>query len=217
MLIPSTRKANAGFSLVELMVGLAVGLVLMSAMVALVLSVLRANAEATASARLTQEGRAIGDLIQREIKRARYAGSHLEFVGAGATPANPFGQVNMATAGCVKFAYDVDDDGVLDANEVKSIFLSGGGVYFAQGTTYAGTTCSNTASPTLKLSSPDVRVNTLSFAERVDNPSTPAVNEANKNEIIVQYAIELTRKAGDDTNIGREFDQTIQLRNPYLN
>lgn len=217
MLIRANKKV-AGFTLIELMVGLAVGLVLMAAMVALVLSVLKSNADAVASTRLTQEGRAIGDLVQREVKRARYNGNHLLFIGQGATPANAFGPITIAgTKDCIKFSYDANDDGALGASEVKSIFLAGGAVYFAQGNTYAGVTCTSTTAPTLKLSSPDVRVNSLVFEQRADDPATVGVNEANPNELIVQYAIELTRKAGDDTGVTREFGQTVQLRNPFLN
>ena len=69
------KHAQAGFSLVELMVGMTVGLVLMAAVVALTVSVLRTNAETVTVAKLTEEGRASGDLVAREVRRARYTGN----------------------------------------------------------------------------------------------------------------------------------------------
>ena len=51
---------QAGFSLIELMVGMAVGLIMLAAVVALATSMLRTNAETVTVAKLTQEGRAIG-------------------------------------------------------------------------------------------------------------------------------------------------------------
>lgn len=222
MLITTAVRKPHGFSLIELMVGLAIGLILLTAMMALVVSVLRANADVVASARLNQEGRAIGDIIHRELKRARYNGLYLSFVGAGASPSNPFGAVTGADASlplvdddCIKFSYDADDDGSLDANEVKSFFLDNGAVYFSQSNTYAGALCANGAGA-LRLSSADVRVNALAFRQREDDPATAGVDEENKNEITVDYELELTRNSGDDTGITREFGQVIQLRNPIL-
>lgn len=212
--------ASAGFSLVELMVGMAVGLILMAAMVALVISVLRTNADVVASARLTQEGRAIGEIMHREIKRARFNGLYLDFVGQGATPVNPFGPVTGADAtatlvddDCIKFAYDADDDGALDANEVKSFFLDGGAVYFSQASTYAAALCA-AGNGAMRLSSPDVQVTGLNFEQFDADPL--AVGGENKNRIIIEFALALTRTAGDDTGITRQFGQTIQLRNPIL-
>lgn len=221
-LTPYHPARQRGFSLVELMVGLAVGLVLLTAMVALVVSVLRANADVVSGAKLNQEGRAIGDIMHRELKRARYSGSYLTFVGAGATPPNAFGAITGADASqplvnddCVKFAYDADDDGVIDANEVKSFFLDGGAVYFSQASTYAAALCTN-GTGALRLSSPDVVVNALTFEQRADDPLTTGINEQNKNEILVAYELELTRDSGENTGITRDFGQAIQLRNPFL-
>jgi prepilin-type N-terminal cleavage/methylation domain-containing protein len=217
----AARKSH-GFSLIELMVGLAVGLILLTAMMALVVSVLRANADAVASAKLNQEGRAIGDIMHRELKRARYSGLYLDFVGAGASPANPFGNITGADASlplvnddCIKFSYDADDDGALDANEVKSFFLDNGALYFSQASTYAGALCSSSTGA-LRLSSGDVIVRALTFRQRPDDAATVAVDEENKNEILVAYELELTRSAGDDTGVTRDFGQVIQLRNPIL-
>lgn len=210
----------AGFTLVELMVGLAVGLILSAAAVALVISVLRANADSIASVKLNQEGRAIGDVIHRELKRARFSGGYLSFVGQGGSPANPFaaitdqaGSSTVANDPCVKFSYDADDDGTLDANEVKSFFLDGGAVYFSQADTYANARCS-TGTGAMRISSPDVFVSSLSFDQTYRAGSPPT---GSKNEIVVDYQLELTRVAGDDTGITRDFSQTIHLRNPILN
>ena len=211
---PSARPAR-GFSLVELMVGMAVGLILLTALVALVMSVLRANADVIASGKLNQEGRAIGDIIQRELKRARFNGLYLTFVGQGGTPTNPFSPITGQDAAqplvnddCIKFSYDTDDDGTLDTNEVKSIFLDDGAVYFSQAATYATALCAN-GGGAMRLSSPDIRVTGLNF-EQVDAPAV------NKNHLNVGFALALTRQDGDATGVVRQFDQTIQLRNPFL-
>ncbi len=199
--MPSRQK---GFSLIELMVGMAVGLIMLAAVVALTTSVLRTNAETVTVAKLTQEGRAIGDLISRELRRARYSGNYIQFVGANGTIPNAFGNVDILNGGnCIRFSYDTDDDGGVDPSEVKVISLSAGAVYFAQFNTYAAATCAiNNA---LRISSPDVQVTSLTFA-RNTGPN------ANPNRIDVTFQLGL---AGNSA-VTRRFDQAVQIRNPFL-
>lgn len=193
---------QAGFSLIELMVGMAVGLIMLAAVVALATSVLRTNAETVTVAKLTQEGRAIGDLVSRELRRARYSGNYRQFVGAAGTIPNAFGNIDILSGGnCVRFAYDTDDDGALDVNEVKVISLSGGAVYFAQYSAYTAATCTTTGA--LRISSPDVQVTNLLFAR--DTATAP-------NRIDVTFRLGLTGNAA----ITRRFDQAVQVRNPFL-
>jgi prepilin peptidase dependent protein B len=200
----STMRFQRGFSLVELMVGMTVGVILLSAVVALTVSVLRTNAETVTVAKLTQEGRAIGDLFSRELRRARYSGNYRAFVGAAGSIPNVFSNVDILGGGnCIRFSYDADDDGVLDANEVKVISLENGAVYFAQFSTYAGATCGSANA--LRISSPDVRVANLAFARNT------GVN-ANPNRIDLTFRLALV----NDSAITRRFDQAVQIRNPFL-
>jgi prepilin peptidase dependent protein B len=198
------KKAMRGFSLVELMVGMTIGLILLSAVVALTVSVLRTNAETVTVAKLTQEGRAIGDLVSRELRRARYSGNYRAFVGAaGATP-NAFSGVDILGGGtCIRFAYDADDDGALDTNEVKVISLQAGALYFAQFSTYTGATCGSANA--LRISSPDVQVTSLAFERNTGaNP--------NPNRIDLSFRLALI----SDSAVTRRFDQAIHIRNPFL-
>src|SRR5688500_2449424 len=179
----SVNCKQAGFSLIELMVGMTVGLIMLAAVVALTTSVLRTNAETVTVAKLTQEGRAIGDLVSRELRRARYSGNYRQFVGAGGALVNAFGSVDILNSGnCIRFSYDTDDDGALDANEVKVISLSAGSVYFAQFSTYAAATCSITNA--LRISSPDVQVTSLTFARNTGANANP-----NRIDVTVQLGL----------------------------
>ena len=211
-------QTQRGFSLVELMVGMAIGLILMSAVVALTVSMLRTNAETVTLSKLTQEGRAISDLVTREVRRARYSGDARAFVGAAAF-VNPFGDVEInatklptaVTGNCIRFAYDADDDGALEANEVKVISLFNGAVYLGQAATYAGATCvtsSAGAGNALRISSRDVNVTSLEFR---GNSTTNGVGGiANRIDLLFTVAL------ANDATVTRRFNQNIQLRNPFL-
>jgi prepilin-type N-terminal cleavage/methylation domain-containing protein len=65
-------KRNArGFSLVEMMVALALGLIVVTAVLALVLSIIRSNRQTLQSTRLNQELRATLAVIASDLRRAR--------------------------------------------------------------------------------------------------------------------------------------------------
>ena len=66
----SRGKGNAGFSLVELMIAMVVGLIVVGAVLALVVSMIRANNQTIQATRLTQELRATAAVIASEAKLA---------------------------------------------------------------------------------------------------------------------------------------------------
>ena len=208
-----------GFSLIELMVGMAIGLILMSAVVALTVSMLRTNAETVTLSKLTQEGRAISDLVTREVRRARYSGNARAFVGAGGAVTNAFGVVQInttdlptaVTGNCIRFSYDADDDGTLETNEVKVISLFNGAVYLGQAATYAGASCvtsSAGAGNALRISSRDVNVTSLEF--RGNSTTNGVTGIANRIDLLFTVAL------ANDATVTRRFNQNIQLRNPFL-
>lgn len=202
----SVHRTMAGVTLIELMVGMAVGLIMMAAVVALMTSMLRTNAETVTVARVTQEGRSMADLMSRELRRARYSGDYLQFVGAGATVTNNFGEINILDSGkCIRFSYDADEDGDVGAEsadlEVKVISLrADNAIYFGQYQSYAAATCTAGA---LKVSSPEVQVSSLVFTR--DTATSP-------NRIDIAFRLNL---AGN-TDVVRQFDQHIQIRNPFI-
>lgn len=79
---PST-PGNRGFSLVELMIALAAGLIVCSAVVAFLMSSFRSNSDYVMSTRLTQDLRNTMDLVTRDLRRAGYDESATASMGTG--------------------------------------------------------------------------------------------------------------------------------------
>lgn len=107
----SARLRSAGFSMVELMVGLVAGMVVLGALLAFTVTSVRANSDYVMSARLTQELRSISLHISEELRRAGYDESAMDYVAASsATEFSEFSPllVDTATAGshCIVYAYD---------------------------------------------------------------------------------------------------------------
>lgn len=115
------RKKSRGLSLVELMIALAIGLIVVGAVLAFTLSSLTANSEYVQSTRLSQELRNSMDFVTRELRRAGYDQSQAAFIAASSVNApvvSRFSRIfvtNTASTddgdgvndeGCVIYAYD---------------------------------------------------------------------------------------------------------------
>ena len=124
------KRLFVGFTLVELMVGMTIGLLVVLAVSFVFLSVVRSSAETLASARLNHDLRAAMTLITSDLRRAGYLNT-LEVVDLeddpedfrtaylqGEGPYLPPRFLNISPDGdCVGYAYDRDGGGELEANE----------------------------------------------------------------------------------------------------
>ena len=97
MMFPSRRPK--GFTLIELMVALVIGLVLMLGLTTFLINNIRSNSDTLKAIRLNQEMRATMMLMSRELRRAGYWAST-------ASGTNPFQTMTTSTAGCVLYSYD---------------------------------------------------------------------------------------------------------------
>jgi type IV pilus assembly protein PilW len=114
----SYKRQSRGFSLVELMISLAIGLIVVTAVLAFTLSSLTANSEYVQSTRLSQELRNSMDFISRELRRAGYDENMNRYTAASTLDAlviSPFSRIfvdedadgdGTANDGCVIYAYD---------------------------------------------------------------------------------------------------------------
>ncbi len=80
-------RAARGFSLIELMISVLIGLIVAAGAVSLIVSINQANAETIQSTRLTQELRALAAVIADDIKRARRIDDPIGMIGVGTTSA----------------------------------------------------------------------------------------------------------------------------------
>jgi len=146
------RKA-AGFSLIELMVALVVGLIVIGAVLALIVSMIRANNQTIQATRLTQELRATAMVIAADLKRARGVSDPF---AAAKVPIADIDTINTDTPGCIIYGYQGGAGGDyrvvhLDANNK---------VVLGTSATAAGATCDLAGNV---LSSDAVRIDSLTF------------------------------------------------------
>ena len=124
---------SAGFSLVELMVALTVGLVILAGVTNIFSSTVKGNADTLKATRLNQELRAAMDIMTRDITRAGYwsittgANSAVSSSGVVNLVNNPFtAGVNdlSVTGSCITYAYSLNDDQTVDDTEKFGFQLS---------------------------------------------------------------------------------------------
>lgn len=186
-------RRMAGFSLIELMVGMAAGLVLIGSVIGLVVANLQNNAVTAQSIRLNQESRAITEIITRELRRAGYDGSAMTQIGLGAT-LTTFNSLNTATAGCIKYAYDADNDGVADAGEFRMISRATDGarglIRYGRFNTAALLTAASCTTGGQIISSEDINISALTFT--VDTTPRTRIDFTLSLNMVVDEAASVT-------------------------
>lgn len=155
---PSLSQVH-GFSLVELMVSLALGMVVIGAVITLIVALMRANNQTIQATRLTQELRATAAVIASDLKRA--GGVDDPFTAATANagkPLNQFAAVNDEDAGCIRYAYARDG-----GNNFHAISRNVGtnAVHLYSAADFASATCNHAAS--VRLGSGGVSIDALDF------------------------------------------------------
>jgi len=164
----NNRAGQAGFSMVELMVGLVAGLILIGSVMTLVAANMQNNSLVVRDMRVSQESRALTEVISREVRRNGYVGDALRMIGAGAT-SGEFPEVDALTSSCLAYAYDANSNGAVDAGE-RRLFSRGtvdghGAVFRKLTTTATGTFTSADCGTGSQISSDDIDVQCLGFVE----------------------------------------------------
>lgn len=220
-----------GFTLIELMIAMAVSLLVVGSAIALMVSVMRANSENMQSTRLTQELRALTDIVARELRRARYNKDTLTFVGEARDddngdgvvnsldwqPSNPYQNFTVVAASgnddgdaqtvdgqCVQYSYDQAESG---AFRTIARTVSGGVGAISLGRAAAASPAC--ADVDVRLSSPELNVTRFSLNYRGSN-----VVAGRTDTDWVRITIE-----GQLTNgpaISRRITETVRIRSGVM-
>lgn len=210
--VPAPRGTRpGGFTLIELMVALVVGLVVILAAVSFLVSIAKANSEDIQVTRLTQELRALSEVTSREIRRARYVADPIGLVAQGGLGNHDRLDVydldgDISDNECIVFEYDEPPDPPVPGGLVtRSIRLEGGRV-FLNPVAGGGVDCAGGSA----ISSPEIEITDLVFehdaaadAFRVDMTVTGRLDAA-----VAPPALE---------GMTRSFRQTIYVRSGKVN
>jgi Tfp pilus assembly protein PilW len=121
-----------GFSLVELMVSVLIGMIVVAGAIVLIVAIDRSNSETIQATRIHQELRALSSVVAGEIQRARRLHDPVAAVGQGAPAHAAFDWVDTSTAGCIVYGYQDTplSDGAVNSeyvNYYRAIYLTTSG------------------------------------------------------------------------------------------
>lgn len=122
------RPMQRGLSLVELLVGAALGLFLVGGAVSLFVGNLGNSRRLLVEARVNQDLRTAADLIARDLRRAGYWAKAIEGVAATPVP-NPYGAITgmyALPASQIEYSFARDTDNLLENNEQFGFKLEDG-------------------------------------------------------------------------------------------
>lgn len=200
---PSCRQR--GETLIGLMIGLAVGLIVLAGASAMFVSNIGSNRETLQAGLLDREMKAIRDVMVSEIRRAQYrANSEHRYDGGGfctddfCNPADA--KAFSLTSGTnFQFAFDRNEDGARNEDECTGFRLVNNAIEMKSG-------CNN---PTWsQLSDPaTVQITALSFTVNCGTTTGAAFYNRTVN-------ITLTGRLVSDNTVTRTFTEQVLLRNP---
>ncbi len=143
------RRTQTGFSLVELMVSLALGLIIMAGVYQVFATVIGTSGQTLKVSQLNQQMRAVMGIMTQELQRIGYWADAIN--QDPTTNPNPFGFTIGSTSwgtgdDCILYSYDYNQNGIEDADEQIGFRLNTTGalstVQWSKGLSTAVTDCS---------------------------------------------------------------------------
>ena len=208
-----------GLSMVELLVGTAVGLLVVAAGSMMVAQHTRDHRALMVEARLMQDLRTAADVVSRDLRRAGYwaaAASGVAGDGAAAPIANPYGEVSPAAAAsdAVSFRYsrDASENGIVDGNEQFGFRLRNGAIELQLGdANWQALTDATTLTVTSFVIEPQSEE--VSLAEFCSEACLPGSTTCPPRQQIKRFAISLVARSAFDTSVRRSVQGEARLRN----
>ena len=220
MRAPGFRPAGRGFSLVELLVGTAIGLIVAAAAASVVTANLRENRRVQLDARLMQDLRGAAELVARDLRRAGFWAASASGVRGtdDAVPpvTNPFG-VEMAAAAAsdavrLSFARDGAASATVGDDERFGFRLRNGTVEMQLG---AGNWQALTDAGTLVVTTFAVepRLDEISLAGFCDRPCAAGSATCPPRQQVRSFAVTLTARSTSDAAVTRTLRSSVRTRN----
>jgi prepilin-type N-terminal cleavage/methylation domain-containing protein len=212
-----SRRAQAGVTLIEMMVAIVVGLIVIAAVLAFMVSVMKANRQNIESTRLMQEMRATAAVIAADVRRARGVTDPLATVKL--VNGNPYREVRTTpvgnTSGCISFGYDGGASGPYRMIRRRNDKVELLGTASNQATV----DCSNAPATTngsvvvMPLTSDQVRITSLTFQRLPLDAGTGLEPPPERTrEVRMTMTGQLVNPDAQLANITRTITQSIYIR-----
>ena len=209
-------------SIVELLVGLAIGLFIVATGLTLLTGNLRENRSLLLEARLMQDLRSAADMVARDLRRAGYwsdAEAGVWQRGASSVAANPYTAVSPSAAASdavsFRFSRDATENNSLDSNEQFGFRLRAGVLEMLLGSgNWQAMTDANTMLVTAFSVTPEVQ--SLSLDSFCAADCATGSTTCPPRQQVRSLAVVLTGKAVADAAVLRSVRSAVRLRNDLV-
>jgi prepilin peptidase dependent protein B len=211
------RGGQRGLSIMELLVGITVGMIVLGGAVMLLAKNMAGSRLLLTESRLNEDLRNAADLLTRDLRRAGYWGNAMKGVTAigmsSATVANPYSDVTAPSSGDeVDYRFSRDDNDTLDNNEKFGFRLMDQAIQMQAGSGWTDVT-DKTAVKIIKFQVSAVETS----VPLGDACPTPCAGMPNCPTAKVRsYTVVLQGQSAQDDNIKRSLRTTVRVRNDQL-
>jgi prepilin peptidase dependent protein B len=219
----TTRRVARGLSIVELMVGIAVGLFIVAGATFVAVNQIGDNRRLSLETQVQQDLRAAADLIARDLRRAGYWGNSqagVWYEGGPNAANNPYTVVSPDTSGttahAVGFRYahptDPEDDTVDDVRETFGFKVEDYTVKSYIGGSWQALTDPNV----LKVTRFDVQLQQETSVQACFKECTGGGTACWPREAVRRFVVEITGEAVSDPAVKRSVATSVRLRNDTI-
>ena len=222
MLSRRLQSPARGLSIVELMVGVVVGLFVVAGALAMSAGNMDKSRRLLADVRFNQDLRVAVDLITRDLRRAGYWGDAItgtQAIGAtSATAQNPYAGASVSADGDLqyRFSRDAAENNALDANEQFGFRIRDGALQMRSDADgwkdVTDTKVMTVAADGLRIVPVETVVTLGHLCPRPCNAGTPNC----PTTTVRSYAVTLTATPAADPTAVRDLRTTVRLRNDQL-
>ncbi len=221
-LIIKHGKTQHGFSLIELMISMVIGLIAIAGMISIFASSVKSNTDSLEMVRLNQELRAIMDVMVRDIRRTGY------WSKADGVTANPFMNISTnAAKDCITYSYDRNPYtlaaglAVLENEDNFGFRLHNNAVKLRQNST----TCDSTTNWVNLSDSSAINISVLTFglansfcknlSSGVVEDGTVCVDAISEDVMSTMYVVDITITGNliADPTVAATFAEQVVVRN----
>ncbi len=215
----AARHPMRGQSMVELMVGLAVGLVVVGAAATLLVGQLREQRAQRLEARLVQDLGSAADLIARDLRRAGHWGDAVAAVWSptASAAANPYATALPAgLSDSIAFSYTQDavENGRVDDNERFGWRLRAAAVELRLGGRWQAVTDASVVSITAFSTATTVdEIDLAASCSRPCEPSAAAAGTCPPRQQLRSLVLRIAGHATADARVARSLETRVRMRN----
>lgn len=213
-----------GFSLVEVMVGIALGLFIVSGALTLYASQLRNSKRILADMKLHQELRLTSELISRQLRNSGYWSGALNGTVSGTDgsvpPQNAYANVTTLSDGSgIVFQQNFDADNIVNSAEILGFRLNNGIIQSQLGSNnWQDLTDPKSIQINAFVLTPHINVVSSTTASASFSPCSKICTDINTcpKISIRSYNILISAQAPSDSSIQRALEHTIKIRNDQI-